>query len=189
MLLNLVGVNSGALGSVSPGEEAGDPDSLLFEQKLIDLVLDGAWGSNVKVFPFTQRSFNDLVKGAVEDDYISLAAGNILIFIYVCANLGKFNVVEQRVWLSISGIVAVVMGTVSSYGICQMMGFAWSQMNTLLPFLMLGVGIDDMFVIMQCLNNIKYVLSWKKYFCLIYSARAKGKLDQGVTQMIGATLR
>ena len=82
--LNLVAVNSGALGSVSPGEEAGDPDSLLFEQKLIDLVLKGTWGSNVNVYPFTQRSFNDLVKGAVEDDYISLAAGNVLIFTYVC---------------------------------------------------------------------------------------------------------
>ena len=152
--LNLVAVNSGALGSVSPGEEAGDPDSLLFEQKLIDLVLKGTWGSNVNVYPFTQRSFNDLVKGAVEDDYISLAAGNVLIFTYVCVNLGKFNVVEQRVWLSISGIVAVFMGTVSSFGVCQLMGFAWSQMNTLLPFLMLGVGIDDMFVIMQAWENL-----------------------------------
>ena len=154
MLLTLVGVNSGAIGSVIPGEEAGDQESLLFEQMLIDLVNQGTWSNEVKAFPFTQRSVNDLVKNAVADDYTSLAAGNILIFTYVCVNLGKFNSVEHRVWLSVAGILAVVMGTISSFGVCQLLGFAWSQMNRLLPFLMLGVGIDDMFVIMQAWENL-----------------------------------
>ena len=154
LLLTLVGVNTGTVGSSTSGEEAGDKDSLLFEQLLIDLVNNGAWGDGLKVYPFTQRSFGDLVTATEDDDFSSLVAGSLLIFTYVCVNLGKFNSVEQRVWLSVAGILAVAMGTASSLGVCQLLGFPWSQMNNLLPFLMLGVGIDDMFVIMQSWENL-----------------------------------
>ena len=37
----------------------------------------------------------------------------------------------------------------SSYGICSMMGFFYSAAHTVMPFLLLGIGIDDMFVITQ----------------------------------------
>ena len=154
LVLTLVGVNTGTVGSATSGEETGDEDSLLFEQLLIDLVNNGAWGDGLKVYPFTQRSFSDLVTATEDDDFSSLVAGSLLIFTYVCVNLGKFNSVEQRVWLSVAGILAVAMGTTSSLGVCQLLGFPWSQMNNLLPFLMLGVGIDDMFVIMQSWENL-----------------------------------
>ena len=84
---------------------------------------------------------------------------------------------------------SILLGLLVSLGLASALSLPYTPMHAILPFLCLGIGIDDMFVIMQCLNNIKYVLSWKKYFCLIYSARAKGKLEEGVSQMIGATLR
>ena len=84
---------------------------------------------------------------------------------------------------------SILLGLLVALGFASAMSLPYTPMHAILPFLCLGIGIDDMFVIMQCLNNIKYVLSWEKYFCLIHSARAKGKLEQGVAQMIGATLR
>ena len=100
-----------------------------------------------------------------------------------------FIELPPRAYLAVAGIFSVVMGVMTSLGLSSALGFPFTTIHGILPFLALGIGIDDMFVIMQCLNNIKYVLSWEKYFCLIHSARAKGKLEQGVTQMIGATLR
>ena len=46
------------------------------------------------------------------------------------------------------------MGIGSAYGLCQLLGFFFTNMHGLLPFLMLGVGIDDMFVIMQVALNV-----------------------------------
>jgi len=147
MLMNFIGVNE--------GDQRGDEASLMFEEKLLNLVNDDfEFKEGLVAYPLTMRSFGDLVGGSIGDDLNTLATGYILILIYVCFNLGRLNSVEHRVWLSLIGIVAVILGVGSSYGLSQLLGFMFTQMNSLLPFLMLGVGIDDMFVIMQAWENL-----------------------------------
>ena len=41
-----------------------------------------------------------------------------------------------------------------SYGLCSALGFFYSAAHAVMPFLLLGVGIDDMFVIVQSLNTL-----------------------------------
>ena len=41
-----------------------------------------------------------------------------------------------------------------AYGVCSLMGFKYGPLHNLIPFLLLGIGIDDMFVTMQCFNNL-----------------------------------
>ena len=52
------------------------------------------------------------------------------------------------------GILGVMMGIVVSYGLCSVLGFFYSAAHAVMPFLLLGIGIDDMFVIVQCLNTL-----------------------------------
>ena len=47
------------------------------------------------------------------------------------------------------------MGIGASYGLSQLLGFFFTGLHGILPFLMLGVGIDDMFVIMQAWENLE----------------------------------
>jgi Niemann-Pick C1 protein len=89
--------------------------------------------------------------------------------------LGKFNLVEQRVsdldelvfaeflhsfvffyqaFLSLTGIASVAMAIVVSYGLCSAFGVFYGPVHSILPFLLLGIGIDDMFVIVQCWSNL-----------------------------------
>jgi hypothetical protein len=63
--------------------------------------------------------------------------------------LGKMNCMEQRIYLSISGIAGVMMGIVVSYGVCSALKLSFGPLHHVLPFLLLGIGIDDMFVIVQ----------------------------------------
>ena len=146
MLLNLGGVND--------GDQEGDEVSMLFEEKLLTLVNTKVFADGMEVYPLTMRSFGDLIGGSIASDLNTLAAGYLLIFIYVLINLGKLNSIEQRVWLSVAGIVAVMMGVATSFGLSAHMGVFTSGMNQLLPFLMLGIGIDDMFVIMAAFGNL-----------------------------------
>ena len=61
---------------------------------------------------------------------------------------------QQKVYLSMGGILGVMMGIVVSYGLCSVLGFFYSAAHAVMPFLLLGIGIDDMFVIVQCLNTL-----------------------------------
>ena len=61
---------------------------------------------------------------------------------------------QQKVYLSMGGILGVMMGILVSYGLCSVLGFFYSAAHAVMPFLLLGIGIDDMFVIVQCLNTL-----------------------------------
>ena len=57
----------------------------------------------------------------------------------------------------ISPVLSIGMGISVAISLSSLLGFPWTPMHPALPLLCLGIGIDDMFVIMQCLHNIKYV--------------------------------
>lgn len=40
-------------------------------------------------------------------------------------------------------------------GICSFCKLSYGPVHSSLPFLLLGLGVDDMFVMMSCLNTIK----------------------------------
>ena len=48
----------------------------------------------------------------------------------------------------------VIFGVVVSYGLCSLMGLFFGPLHSVLPFLLLGIGIDDMFVITQCFSTL-----------------------------------
>ncbi len=75
--------------------------------------------------------------------------GYMLVLVYVMVMLGRFNSVQHRVFLSIAGIFSVMLGVATCYGVCAVFGIWGSNMNLIMPFLLLGIGIDDMFVIVQ----------------------------------------
>ena len=156
MLVNLLGVNDeDGQDYEDYGDYEGENDSILdFEEKLVKLVNDRQFPQGMVVYPFTMRSFDDVMDQSLKTDVKTMAAGYMLIYIYVLLNLGKLNMVEQRMWLAVTGILAVMMGVITSFGLAAYLGVFYSQMNQLLPFLMLGIGVDDMFVIMQAFDNL-----------------------------------
>ena len=97
-----------------------------------------------------RRSFGDIAGSTILGDIKGLVIGYMLLLVYVQIMLGRFNCVEQRAALTIAGIFGVIMGVIMSYGICSAIGLFFGPMHNVLPFLLLGIGIDDMFVIVQC---------------------------------------
>merc|ERR1719232_1746835 len=75
-------------------------------------------------------------------------------FLYTVLMLGKMNRVEVRLYLTISGILSIMMGLVIAIGLSSLLGYPYTPIHAILPFLCLGIGIDDMFVISQCWTNM-----------------------------------
>merc|ERR1712106_172187 len=100
------------------------------------------------------NSFGDIASATIFGDVNNLILGFSIVFIYVNIMLGKFNHVEQRGYLSLIGLGSVGMAIGFSYGFCSLIGLAYGPLHNMIPFLLLGIGIDDMFVTMQCFNNL-----------------------------------
>ena len=49
---------------------------------------------------------------------------------------------------------SVVMGMILGYGLCSLFGLFYSAAHTVIPFLLLGIGIDNIFVITQTFNTL-----------------------------------
>ena len=109
----------------------------------------------IEVTFFNLLSMRGAIGETIKGDVSLLSAGFFIVFIYVMLMLGKMNSVEQRAYLSMLGVSAIGLGIATSYGLCQLLGVWYGPMNSILPFMLLGIGIDDMFVIVQGLNNVQ----------------------------------
>lgn len=56
--------------------------------------------------------------------------------------------------LSIVGVSVVGQAILASYGLCFYLGVFYGPVHPTIPFLLLGIGVDDMFVIIQALDNL-----------------------------------
>ena len=50
---------------------------------------------------------------------------------------------------------SVFMGMVLGYGLCSLCGLFYSAAHTIIPFILLGIGIDNIFVITQTFNTLE----------------------------------
>ena len=93
-------------------------------------------------------------------DAIMMPIGFMIVFVYVTLMLGRLNCVQQRSMLALAGLASIGMTVGFTYGICSAIGLFYGPMHNIIPFLLLGIGIDDMFVIMQCYDNLTPAERW-----------------------------
>ena len=82
-----------------------------------------------------------------------------MIVLYGTLFLGTCNPVLCRSMLTIFGILTIFLSLITGLGIVYLVGFKKDQIHDVLPFLMLGIGIDDMFVVCNSLDQIPLNLS------------------------------
>ena len=87
-----------------------------------------------------------------------------LIFIYSFFVLGSCSPVHMRIISALMGLTCVGLSICAGYGIAFYMGFKFSDMHGVLPFLILGLGVDDMFVIVNTIDQVPDHLSAKERF-------------------------
>ena len=99
-------------------------------------------------------SYGDEASAPIEYDIKGQLFGYALMFIYTLVSLGKHNRVEHKFYLAGAGIMSVFFGVTVGVGLTLALGYPYTPVTGILPFICLGIGIDDMFVIVKCFNNI-----------------------------------
>mmetsp|Transcript_9528 Transcript_9528/g.18486 ORF Transcript_9528/g.18486 Transcript_9528/m.18486 type:complete len:1147 (+) Transcript_9528:168-3608(+) len=107
----------------------------------------------------TASSIGNELSKVIGGDVITLNVGLFLIVLYAILVLGKFHPVLSRSSLAFSGVVSVGLAIGGTFGIGGWTGVPQTPVTSTLPFILLGIGVDDMFVLAGALGRAPTSLS------------------------------
>jgi len=146
----------------SYSDDIGDnyEESMLKHLKCEDTKCDGGKcvcgydSPHITVYPQLQRSFSDAFGQVVRGDVNLTIASYYIMILYLVINLGGLcHKVRSRALLSVAAILCIVVAGGAGYGISMWLQFAYTPVHSVLPFVLLGIGVDDSFVIINALDR------------------------------------
>eukprot|EP00752_Nemacystus_decipiens_P002680 g2506.t1 len=122
-----------------------DPIPEAWELEFIDVGQDCVEG--LECFVEATRSLSDEFGEAISGDIALITGSYLIIFAYAIINLSSTPLLKSRIVLSLGALVTVGLSIGFSIGLASYLGFFYTPLHTVLPFIMLGLGVDDSFVI------------------------------------------
>lgn len=89
----------------------------------------------------------------MKHDQLLLAFGGLLVALHLMISFSKFNTMEQRFGLGVCGLISIGLSIVSMNGLGKLFGLPFNAIQTLVMVIMVGIGADDMFVVVQSVKS------------------------------------
>uniref|UniRef100_A0AAY4A3W1 Patched domain-containing protein 3 n=1 Tax=Denticeps clupeoides TaxID=299321 RepID=A0AAY4A3W1_9TELE len=67
----------------------------------------------------------------------------------------RMDCVRTKVWVAVFGVLSAGLAVLSSFGLLLLCGMPFSMTVATSPFLILGIGVDDMFIMISCWQKTK----------------------------------
>lgn len=113
---------------------------------------------NMNLFYFTDRSISDGLSSQVIRTVPLLIGSCILMLLFTWMMLTtKYNVVSSRLVLALRGFQVIILGIIAGFGLCAGFGALFTSIHPVLPFLIFGVGIDDIFIITSTFDSNRHI--------------------------------
>jgi len=106
------------------------------------------------LYSFSEWAANDAASEVSQGDLQNFVIGYILVIIYLSFMLGSFSRINHKIYLAFGGIAVIGISIGISYGLGSAFQFKKTAVHDVLPFLLLGIGVDDIFVIVQNWDNV-----------------------------------
>eukprot|EP00980_Cylindrotheca_fusiformis_P028513 scaffold22607_cov123-Cylindrotheca_fusiformis.AAC.10 len=107
---------------------------------------------------FATRSFSDEFGDEISSDVMLVQISYVVSFLYLGANLGAFKCGTGSRWtMAFSGVMVVALSTAAGFGLSSIVGLFFGPIHSILPFILLGIGVDDGFVIANAFNRERTV--------------------------------
>lgn len=97
-------------------------------------------------------SSSEIVRGLIKDVNLLLIA--FLVMVVFCAYaLSKPDLVRSQLLLGVGAVFTIILSLASGYGLMFCIGIPLTSISALIPFALLGIGLDDMFIITGALDR------------------------------------
>ena len=97
-----------------------------------------------------ERSLDDAINDSSSKDMSLISMTFTIMITFSCLVLTKFiNPVRGHTWLALSGVLSTGMGILAGIGISVLLGVPFISLVGVVPFLVVSIGIDDMFIIVD----------------------------------------
>ncbi|XP_069116341.1 patched domain-containing protein 3-like [Argopecten irradians] len=122
-------------------------------EKRLDEVL-GTYPSSILDMTFsTSRSVDDELEKVIIADIPLFVLSMVMMLVYAGFATSGGNCVSDRQNLSRAGVIATFLSAVGAIGLVSAIGVKFVVTNGILPFLIIGIGLDDMFILLSCLAD------------------------------------
>ena len=163
-----------------PNTDAGYSDILKWEGKFLEHVksLTNRFKQRgLDLYFFTFKSIDDSIDQSTSGDIKFISITFTIMCTFSCLALSRFrNFVTGHGLAGMVGILVVGMGILSGFGLVIICGTKFTSTVGVLPFLILGVAIDDMFIILDELDRANFNLPTRQII-----ADVLGKVGGSVT--------
>ncbi|KAJ1422063.1 patched [Ochromonadaceae sp. CCMP2298] len=133
--------------------DLGETDALKWEGDFLDKLEGVDNTAYASLYFLANRSLSDVFGAAIGGDIILTTITYILMIIVTVLVLAKkYTWVESRTALSLMGILTVIFSMVAGYGLCAGLGVKFVPLHQVLPFVIIGIGVDDMFIIVAAFD-------------------------------------
>jgi Niemann-Pick C1 protein len=102
---------------------------------------------------FTIASLKVSFVSDIEADINLLGAAIVLVALYTCLFLGSFSPIHCRCIVALTGLLTIGLAYSAGFGILYAFGMKTTGVHQLMPFLLIGVGVDDMFVMCNAIDQ------------------------------------
>merc|ERR1719221_1870972 len=128
-----------------------DPATEAWEMEFDQVVLDYSEIALPDNFPYSQAGQASESGTAIQGDVSLLSIGYVLLIVYSGIVLSHSKLSKSSSVISMFSVVSVAMAATSAFGVCAYFGVKQNPVVSVLYLLLLGIGMDDTFVIMGAL--------------------------------------
>jgi len=132
-----------------------DPATEAWELEFDDYVKDFSHSNLAKSYPSTTKGRGRAGGGAIQDDVKLLSQGYNFLIIFSIIVLSHHKLIHSNGVMAFASIFAVMLSIVSAFGVCGYLGVKTNPVTTTLFLVLLGIGVDDTYVIMGEYTAVK----------------------------------
>nr|XP_060639434.1 patched domain-containing protein 3-like [Anolis sagrei ordinatus] len=117
--------------------------------------------TSIRVAYFTSVSRQEEFEKISKDVIPLVSITYFLTIFFSIVSCSRMDCVRTKVWVAAFGVLAVGLSVISSFGLLMFCGVPFVITAANSPFLILGVGVDDMFILVSCWQHTKVEKSIK----------------------------